>query len=211
MDSIKKLGLKNLILLEIVLLIILFCALFVSTDTTSAKEVKASKDGTAVQIQTLMQREVDNLDKKVVAREIKIKEAIEKKERETQSKREELITYTKQFIGNPYVLGGRSLTSGCDCASFVTLIYKNFGYNWQLGSVTTLTNNCGGKEVSISELKEGDIIFFGNMSHVAIYSGNGKIVHAMDEGNGITETTLFPNGGNVTYCGIRINTIRRIF
>ena len=211
MDLMKKVGLKKVILLEITLLIILFSALFVSTDIASAKEVKGSKDGTAVQIQSLMQREVDSLDKKIVAREIKIKEAIEKKERETQLKREELVTYAKQFIGNPYVLGGRSLTNGCDCASYVTLIYRNFGYNWQFGSVSTLLKNCGGREVSVSELKEGDIIFFGNLDHVAIYSGNGMIVHAMDEQHGIRETKLFPSGGTHTYSGKGINTIRRIF
>lgn len=198
----------NIVIEIAVFLLALLIVLILNTRGVAAKEVK---DGSAIQIQTIMEDEVVKLDKKISVREAKEKADAMEREKKAEKNRNDLVAYGRQFIGNPYVLGGRSLTNGCDCASYVTLIYRNFGYNWQFGSVSTLLKNCGGREVSISELKEGDIIFFGNLDHVAIYSGNGMIVHAMDEQHGIRETKLFPSGGTDTYSGKGINTIRRIF
>lgn len=196
----------NMMLLVLPMLI----ALVLSTRSVAAKEVKAVKDGSAVKIQSIMEKEVLRLDRELDFRVIKNKSEAEEKERQAQKKRDDLLTYARQFIGNPYVLGGRSLTNGCDCSIFVILIYKEFGYNWPFGPVSTLINNCGGEDVSVDDLKEGDIIFFENMSHVAIYAGNGKIVHAMDPQNGITETVLFPHGDGRTYCGKSIIKIKRV-
>lgn len=198
----------NIVIEIAVFLLALLIILILNTRGVAAKEVK---DGSAIQIQTIMEDEVVKLDKKISVREAKEKADAMEREKKAEKNRNDLVAYGRQFIGNPYVLGGRSLTKGCDCASFVTLVYRNFGYNWSFGSVSTLLKNCGGREVSISELKEGDIIFFGNLDHVAIYSGNGMIVHAMDEQHGIRETKLFPSGGTHTYSGKGINTIRRIF
>lgn len=197
----------NIVIEIAVFFLALLIILILNTSGVLAKEVK---DGSAVQIQTIMEDEVVKLDKKISVREAKEKADAMEREKKADKNRNDLVAYGRQFIGNPYVLGGRSLTNGCDCASFVTLVYRNFGYNWSFGSVSTLLNNCGGQEVSVDNLREGDIIFFGDLSHVAIYSGNGKIVHAMDEYNGITETVLFPYGNSSTYSGKRINTIRRI-
>lgn len=196
----------NMMLLVLTLLI----ALVLSTRSVAAKEVKVAKDGSAVQIQSIMEKEVVRLDRELDFRVIRSKAEADEKAKKVQKKRDELLTYARQFIGNPYVLGGRSLTNGCDCSIYVILIYKEFGYNWPLGPVSTLINNCGGKDVSVDDLQEGDIIFFENYSHVAIYAGNGKIVHAMDPQNGITETVLFPHGDNRTYCGTRIIKIKRV-
>ncbi len=197
----------NIVIEIAVFFLALLIILILNTSGVLAKEVK---DGSAVQIQTIMEDEVVKLDKKISVREAKEKADAMEREKKADKNRNDLVAYGRQFIGNPYVLGGRSLTNGCDCASFVTLVYRNFGYNWSFGSVSTLLNNCGGQEVSVDNLREGDIIFFGDLSHVAIYSGNGKIVHAMDEYSGITETVLFPYGNSSTYSGKRINTIRRI-
>lgn len=197
----------NIVIEIAVFFLALLIILILNTSGVVAKEVK---DGSAIQIQTIMEDEVVKLDKKISVREAKEKADAMEREKKADKNRNDLVAYGRQFIGNPYVLGGRSLTNGCDCASFVTLVYRNFGYNWSFGSVSTLLNNCGGQEVSVDNLREGDIIFFGDLSHVAIYSGNGKIVHAMDEYNGITETVLFPYGNSSTYSGKRINTIRRI-
>lgn len=190
-----------------IFLLALSIVFILNTRLVGAKEVK---DGSSTQIQNMMKDEVIRLDREISISEAKKKAAAKEKEKKAVKRRNDLISYARQFVGNPYVLGGRSLTNGCDCASFVTLIYENFGYKWTFGSVSTLLNNCGGKEVSVEDLKAGDIIFFGDLAHVGIYSGNGKILHAMDEYNGITETVLFPYGNGQTYSGKKIYTIRRV-
>ena len=106
------------------------------------------------------------------------------------------------------------MTKGSDCASFITLIYRNFGYNWPMGSVSTLYDNCGGREVSSADdMKPGDIIFFGRGGkklHVAIYAGDGRIIHAMDRAHGVCEINLYRPGTKLTYSGRSILSIRRI-
>ncbi len=98
-----------------------------------------------------------------------------------------IVKYAKKFVGNPYVYGGTSLTHGCDCSGFVQSIYKHFGL--QLPRV----GQCGvGKSVSMSNLKPGDILTYSG--HVAIYAGNGKIVHAVTEGQGIRVTSMYYGG-----------------
>lgn len=137
----------------------------------------------------------------------------EKAAKAADDKRNEIIAYARQFIGRPYVLGGQSLTKGSDCASFITLIYSNFGYNWPMGSVSTLYDNCGGREVSADDMKPGDIIFFGRGGkklHVAIYAGDGRIIHAMDRAHGVCEINLYRPGTKLTYSGRSILSIRRI-
>lgn len=84
---------------------------------------------------------------------------------------EDLVEYGKKFLGNPYVKGGVSLTNGCDCVGFVRAMYKFSGYNLPptLGKV--------GRRVSVSDIKPGDIVCY-YRQHVALYLGNGKIIHA---------------------------------
>ncbi|MBO4458769.1 MAG: C40 family peptidase [Butyrivibrio sp.] len=85
-----------------------------------------------------------------------------------------------QFVGNPYVSGGISLTDGCDCSGFVFSVYKEFGISlprtsWEQGAY--------GTEVSYSEAQPGDVIYYGG--HVGIYIGGGQIVHASTQKTGI--------------------------
>ena len=93
---------------------------------------------------------------------------------------ERIIQYAKQFVGNPYVYGGTSLTNGCDCSGFIYRIYKDFGYNIPRPGTSMRTI---GTEVSYADARAGDIICY--PGHVALYMGNGMIVHASTERTGI--------------------------
>ena len=97
-----------------------------------------------------------------------------------------VVAFANQFVGNPYVWGGNSLTNGCDCSGFVNLVYANFGisvprYSGAFASV--------GQEVSYNNMQAGDIIVYepkAGVGHVAIYAGNGCIVEAQSSAAGIT-------------------------
>ena len=111
---------------------------------------------------------------------------------------QDVVNYAVQFVGNPYVLGGSSLTNGIDCSNFVMRIYEAFGVSlphnsYQLRSV--------GYEVSASEIKAGDIICY--QGHVSIYMGDGRCVHASNSKDGIKISPKW----NYTH----VITIRRIF
>jgi len=112
-------------------------------------------------------------------------------------KGQEIVNYAKQFIGNPYVYGGTSLTRGTDCSGFVMGVYKHFGVNLPR---TSYSMRSVGRAVSYSDIQVGDIVCYSG--HVGIYAGNGKIVNAINEQKGI-------NFSNATYR--KIITIRRIF
>lgn len=91
---------------------------------------------------------------------------------------ERIIAYAKQFVGNPYVAGGTSLTQGADCSGFVWRIYKDFGY-----SIPRLGMRNIGVGVSYEEAQPGDIVCY--PGHVALYCGDGTIVHASTARTGI--------------------------
>ena len=99
--------------------------------------------------------------------------------------RVDLCEYAKQFIGNPYVWGGTSLTNGADCSGFTLSVFKKYGMNLPHYSVS---QSQMGKKVSLSEAKAGDLVFYSNgvrVNHVAIYLGNGQVVHASSPRTGI--------------------------
>ena len=91
-----------------------------------------------------------------------------------------IAAYALQFVGNPYVSGGTSLTNGADCSGFTWAVHQHFGIS--IPRVSTAQAN-GGKKVSVSSMLPGDIIYYGN--HVAIYIGNGRVVHASTQKTGI--------------------------
>lgn len=91
--------------------------------------------------------------------------------------------YACQYIGNPYVYGGTSLTTGADCSGFVYRVYKDFGYDLPR---TSLEQRSAGKDVGIISAQPGDIVCYDG--HVGIYIGAGKIVHA-------SNSQPYPRGG----------------
>lgn len=97
-----------------------------------------------------------------------------------------LTEFAKEHIGNPYVWGGTSLTRGADCSGFVLSVFGKYGYS--LPHSSRAQANCG-SAVSLSEVRPGDLIFYGNgsgINHVAIYAGGGQVVHASNARVGIT-------------------------
>lgn len=93
----------------------------------------------------------------------------------------DVINYATQFIGNPYVWGGTSLTNGADCSGFVMSVYAHFGYSLPHSSAAMA--GCG-RGVSYSEAQPGDLICYSG--HVALYMGGGRIVGAQSSRTGIT-------------------------
>lgn len=99
--------------------------------------------------------------------------------------RVDICQYAKEFIGNPYVWGGTSLTKGADCSGFVMSIFKKYGV--KLPRNSRAQANCG-TTIKVSEAKPGDLIFYAKgktINHVAIYIGNGQVVHASSPKTGI--------------------------
>ena len=99
--------------------------------------------------------------------------------------RVDLCQYAKEFLGNPYVWGGTSLTNGTDCSGFVLSVYKKFGIS--LPHYSGSQANCG-TTIKLSEAQPGDLIFYGKgstINHVAIYIGSGQVIHASNPKTGI--------------------------
>lgn len=97
---------------------------------------------------------------------------------------QEVVDYAMQFIGNPYVWGGTSLTNGADCSGFVMSVFGHFGIS--LPHSSYLLRSCG-QGVSYSNAKPGDLICYSG--HVAIYAGGGRIVGAQSSAVGIATQT----------------------
>ena len=96
----------------------------------------------------------------------------------------EICEYARQFVGNPYRWGGTSLTNGADCSGFTLSVYANYGVS--LPHSSKAQANCGTR-IDLSELQPGDLVFYGgsNIHHVAMYIGNGQVVHAQSTNTGI--------------------------
>lgn len=107
-----------------------------------------------------------------------------------------IVDYACQFIGNPYVWGGTSLTNGADCSGFVQSVYANFGISLPR---TTWDQEYAGVGISYSEAQPGDLILY--EGHVGIYMGDGQIVNAINPSKGI---------GIIPATCMSIKTVRRV-
>ena len=116
----------------------------------------------------------------VVKEETKSTETVKQESSSTSG--QAVADYAVQFIGNPYVYGGTSLTDGADCSGFVQSVYAHFGYSL---SRTAASQAGDGTTVSLDSLQPGDLIFYHGYGHVGIYIGGGQIVHASNPSSGI--------------------------
>ena len=115
-----------------------------------------------------------------------LEEAARQKEAKRVAKRKEVADFAVQFVGNPYVWGGTSLTNGADCSGFVMSVFANFGY--KLPRVAAAQYQAS-QQKEISQMEVGDLVFYGaGIYHVALYIGNGKVVHALNAKKGIVIT-----------------------
>lgn len=116
--------------------------------------------------------------------------------------RNAVVAYALQFVGNPYVYGGSSLTNGTDCSGFTMSVYAKFGYSLphQSGS----QSGCGTR-VSLDSLLPGDLLFYSNggsgIGHVALYIGGGQVVHASTPSTGIKISSV---NYRTPICAVRI-------
>ena len=102
------------------------------------------------------------------------------------SKGQQIANYALQFVGNPYVWGGTSLTNGADCSGFVKSVMSDCGIS--VAGRTAAAQSNGGMTISESQLQPGDLVFYasgGRVYHVAIYIGNEQVVHAASSSLGI--------------------------
>lgn len=116
-----------------------------------------------------------------------VEESNRKVEQKRVAERKALVNFALQFEGNPYVYGGTSLTNGADCSGFVMSVFKEFGYD--LPRVAAAQYEASQKK-DISQLETGDLVFYGTggINHVALYIGDGKVVHALNSNKGIVIT-----------------------
>lgn len=108
----------------------------------------------------------------------------------TSATRTAIIAYAKQFLGNPYVYGGTSLTNGADCSGFTMKVFENFGIDT---GRTSRDQADKGKTIPLDSIQPGDLVFYANgdyINHVALYIGGGQIIHASTPKNGIMITTM---------------------
>ncbi|MBU3804540.1 MAG: C40 family peptidase [Candidatus Cellulosilyticum pullistercoris] len=105
---------------------------------------------------------------------------------------EEIISYAKNYLGGRYVYGGNNLNTGVDCSGFAQQVMKHFNISLERSSRAQYASN--GYKISETELMPGDLVFYGNdgyVNHVAIYAGDGKIIHASTEKTGIIMSNLY--------------------
>ena len=99
---------------------------------------------------------------------------------------QQIANFACQFVGNPYVWGGTSLTNGADCSGFTQSVFANFGISIPR---TAAAQASSGTPVDLSEIQAGDLLFYygdSGIGHVTIYMGNGQVVHASNASTGIT-------------------------
>lgn len=124
-------------------------------------------------------------------RAVEVKEVKEDKEKGISSTRADMVEFAKKYLGGKYVYGGTSLTNGIDCSGFMMRIYEHFGYSIPRTSSAQASYATG---IKSSEARPGDLFFYGSnghVSHVAMYIGNGQVIHASNARTGIKISNAF--------------------
>ena len=132
----------------------------------------------------LLQRRIKRQEKSYDTIETEIEKKEEQKQRE--QLRNRVVSYALQFVGNRYVYGGRDPHTGVDCSGFSSYVLGNVA-GVSLNR-TASAQSQQGRSVTIDNARPGDLIFYesgGHVNHVAIYIGNGQVVHASNERTGI--------------------------
>lgn len=129
-----------------------------------------------------------NLNRAVSIKEERLKKGSD--DSSSSSSNYSMVDYAMQFLGNRYVWGGTSLTNGTDCSGFTMRIYEHFGYSIPRTSSAQAAYT---RSVSSSEVQVGDLFFYGSgsVSHVAMYIGNGQIIHASNARDGIKISSAY--------------------
>ena len=102
-----------------------------------------------------------------------------------------VVAYALQFVGNPYVYAGNSLTNGTDCSGFTMLVFAHFGISLPRSAGDQIT---AGRAVSVDSMQPGDLVlhgYNGYVTHAALYIGDGQVVHALNQNAGIVVTSAY--------------------
>ena len=103
--------------------------------------------------------------------------------------RQQIVSYAQNFLGNPYVWGGTSLTNGADCSGFTMSVFAKFGISLTHSSAAQANE---GRSIAFADVQPGDLVFYQSpISHVAIYIGDGKIIHAANKKSGIKINNMY--------------------
>ena len=167
----------------------------------SAKEIKSKEDFTMemLSLPNEEKKQEENKDEVITETEVKDGEniysinlaAVDNSIPYNEIISNQIINYALNFVGNPYVYGGNSLTNGTDCSGFTKLIYAKYGISLPR---TAFDQSYSGTRVGLANIMPGDLVFSGYdglVGHVAIYIGNNKLVHALNSNVGIVVTDLY--------------------
>lgn len=167
----------------------------------AAEQAEAARQAqVAQQAQAARQAQVSRQRQTQTQRQAQTQKAVAETKTETKvqtsasgsGKGQNIANFALNFVGNPYVWGGTSLTRGADCSGFVMSVYSNFGIGLNRTSRAQASN---GYAVSLSELQPGDLVFYAangrSISHVAIYIGGGRVVHASTPRTGIIVSSVY--------------------
>lgn len=156
----------------------------VKQNNVATAVAKTNNAGTKSASNTLSQKAAD--EKRIKEQQLLLNSKV------TSVKGVEIAKFAKQFDGNPYVWGGTDLIRGADCSGFTQSIYKHFGVSLPR---TARDQSQVGIEVPISKIQPGDLVFYSSgqnyVTHVAIYIGNSKIIHARTPAHGIGINSVF--------------------